>query len=116
MICPRCNTYYVSGMLLCPDCNIELLSDEECDELDETIRDMLAQWVLVYTTNTMMEAVTLKAYLEGADIPVHIHSQIDTTRQFTVGALAIVKIYVRSSDFDEASAIVRDMERRNREE
>lgn len=115
MICAACNKYYVDGLRTCPECGAALLDDAEHEVLEDSIRQLFESWVMVYTTNTMLEAEMLQANLESADIPVHIHSQIDSSRQLTVGSLAIVKIYVRSSDYHDAMAIIRDIERRGRE-
>ncbi len=63
-------------------------------------------WVLVHTTNTQIDAEMLKSNLESADIPTQIISQIDTTRMFTIGHLAIVKIYVPTPYYSEAMQII----------
>ena len=73
------------------------------------------KWVLVYTTNTQIDAEHFKANLEGADIPVQILSQVDTSRMLTVGDLAIVKIYVPSSCYEDALLIIRDIENSGKE-
>ncbi|MDC1069027.1 DUF2007 domain-containing protein [Candidatus Kapabacteria bacterium] len=66
-------------------------------------------WILVYTTNTMLEANMLKANLSGANIPCEILSQVDTTRMFSVGELAIVKLFVPSDNKEEATLIINDI-------
>lgn len=67
------------------------------------------KWVLVYTTNTDLEAEMIKANLKGAGIPCEILSQVDTTRMFSVGELAIVKIFVPSEHKDESIEIINDI-------
>lgn len=103
-------------MALCPECKIALLEEEESEALERAISELQAEWVHIYTTNTEIDAEMLKDNLESADIPVHLLLQIDTTRQFTIGGLAIAKIFVRSNDAEDALAIIRDIERRGREE
>jgi len=66
---------------------------------------------LVYTTNTEIEGQMLRANLEGAEIPVHLLSQVDTTRNFTVGGLAIVKLYVPERFAQDAIAIINAIEK-----
>jgi hypothetical protein len=53
----------------------------------------------------------LRANLEGAEIPVHLLSQVDTTRNFTVGGLAIVKLYVPERFAQDAIAIINAIEK-----
>lgn len=66
-------------------------------------------WKLVYTCNTELEAHHLKGNLIGAEIDCEILSQVDSTRQFTLGELAIVKLYVREEDFEDARKIIEDI-------
>ncbi len=112
MICPSCNTRYVNGMTLCPDCSILLLEEEESRRLDEAIDDLQSDWLHVYTTSTEIDARMVESFLTSAGIPTHVLLQIDTTRQFTMGGLAIAKVFVRSTDAGDALAIIRDIEQR----
>jgi hypothetical protein len=48
----------------------------------------------------------LKSNLESGGIPTQIVSQIDTTRMFTLGNLAIVKVYVPHPYYSDAKAII----------
>ena len=66
-------------------------------------------WQLVYTTNTQLEAEHYKANLEGADIPVQILSQFDTSRMITLGDFAVVKIFVPNEYADDAIKIINDI-------
>ena len=67
-------------------------------------------WVQVYTTSTEMDAYFIKGNLENEDIPARILSQVDTTRQFTVGGLAIVRIYVQKHHEEQAKEIIKEIE------
>jgi len=64
------------------------------------------EWVVIFTTNTEIDALMYKANLESADIPVQVLSQVDTTRNFTLGDLAIVKILVPKEFADDALNII----------
>lgn len=66
------------------------------------------EWKLVFTTSTEYEAYLVKGMLENEEIVVQILSQIDTTRQFNIGGLAIAKLYVLSSDYDEAKKLIEE--------
>ncbi|MFY8161844.1 MAG: DUF2007 domain-containing protein [Candidatus Kapaibacteriota bacterium] len=63
-------------------------------------------WIQVYSTNTEIDAELIKQNLENNDIPANILSQVDSTRQFTVGFLAIVKIFVEKNNYDKAKEII----------
>jgi hypothetical protein len=66
------------------------------------------EWKLVYTTSTEHDAYLVKGMLENEEIPVQILSQIDTTRQFNIGGLAIAKLYVLKSDYDTAKKLIEE--------
>jgi hypothetical protein len=111
MICPVC-LWEIEGEYeeKCPHCGSEI----ELEEFEEVPRRRYP-WVLVYTTNTELDAEMFRANLESADIPTRILSQIDSTRMFTVGTLALVKIYVRSPDVADAVEIIRAIEEHGEE-
>jgi hypothetical protein len=66
-------------------------------------------WKLVYTTSTDLEAHHIRANLQGAEIPCEILSQVDTTRMFTIGELAVVKLFVPEEHFEFALEIINDI-------
>ncbi len=68
-------------------------------------------WVLVYTTDRIMDAEMYRAYLESASIPVNILSQVDSAYSLSVGDLAVVKIYVLSPFAVEAKEIIDSINR-----
>ena len=99
--------------MICPICKSEISNEnvESCPECKVDIRKFFDvqkkyPWVHVYTTNTELDAEMFKANLESAGIPVQILKQIDSTRMFTVGVLAIVKIFVPSVYLQEAEDII----------
>lgn len=66
------------------------------------------EWKLVYTTSTEYDAHLVKGMLENEEIPCQILSQIDTTRQFNIGGLAIAKLYVLLSDYETAKKLIEE--------
>lgn len=56
-----------------------------------------------------LDAEHYKANLEGAGIPVQILSQFDTSRMITIGDFAVVKIFVPDEYYDDAIAIINDI-------
>lgn len=67
-------------------------------------------WVLVYETNTEISAEFIKQNLENNGIPTNILSQVDSTRQFTIGYLAIVKIFVLREDIEKAIELINEID------
>lgn len=67
-------------------------------------------WVLVYTTNTEIDAELIKQNLENNGIKANILSQVDSTRQFTIGFLAVVKIFVEQENYNKAKEIITSIE------
>ncbi len=65
------------------------------------------RWILVYTTNTELEGRMICGNLEGAEIPAQMLSQVDSTRNFTVGGLAKVKIFVPEDYEKDAKEIIK---------
>lgn len=70
-------------------------------------------WVVVYTTSTEFDAHLIKGMLDSNDITARVLSQVDTTRQFTLGNLAIVKIYVQKSDYEMAKKLIVENENKD---
>lgn len=81
-------------------------SNRKDNDDDKEFDDNDYDWEIVYTTNREIDAEMYKANLEGAGIPVNILSQVDTTRMFTIGNLAVVKIYVPIQFFNSAKEII----------
>ena len=67
-------------------------------------------WKLIYTCSTELEAHHIKNNLEGAEIPCQILSQVDSTRMFTLGELAIVKLFVPEENYNDAKEILKDIQ------
>lgn len=102
MICPVCaseNNINEEKSSICPFCGstLDYIEPEGFKQYP---------WVLIYTTNTVIDAEMFRANLERAKIPTRVVSQVDSTRMFTIGALAIAKIYVPSYLATEARKLI----------
>lgn len=98
-------------MIICDICLHELPDDtEKCpfcsNDLVGPADDQPIEWVIVRTVSTEIEARLISGRLEANGIPACVLSQVDTTRGFTVGALAIAKVFVPRQLFDEADALL----------
>ena len=95
-ICPNCEYEYIEGILICPDCNVALV--DELKNFQELSED---EWVLVYTSFTVIDVEMLKENLESAGISASILSQKDSSFP-TPGDLSTVKLFVKKADVSEA--------------
>lgn len=84
----------------CPFCSEELTS-ETIEEIDERI-----EWKIARTVSTEIEARLIAGRLQANGIPAFVLSQVDTTRNFTVGALAVAKVFVPEELLDQANEIL----------
>ncbi|MCC7438461.1 MAG: DUF2007 domain-containing protein [Armatimonadetes bacterium] len=84
----------------CPFCG----SDFELDEPFPV--DQAIEWTIIRTVNTDIEARILAGRLRAEGIPAFVLSQVDTTRGFTIGALAVAKVFVPEHLCDEAEQIL----------
>ena len=101
--CAICLSPMAPGAENCPVCGAEVdeISDDASIEAGES-----AEWEIVRTFSTNVEAEITAGRLRSEGIPAIVLSQVDTTRNLTVGALAIAKLFVRTTDLEEAEAIL----------
>ena len=95
--CPVCRSQTPSDNEFCVVCGAELSTPEPEEELE---------WEIVRTVSTVIEAELIAGRLRSHDIPAIVLSQVDSTRGFTVGGLAIAKVFVPTIYLEEASRIL----------
>ncbi len=100
ILCPTCLHAVSDELERCPFCSEELEGAEET-ELDE-----VTQWKIIRTVSTEIEARLIAGRLRAYGVPAFVLSQVDSTRNFTVGALAIAKIFIPDTRMAEADAIL----------
>ncbi len=110
MICPNCKYEYVKGIKTCPDCGRELIEIEEFEKQQKHESD----WIVLTTTDSFIEAETLKTNLESAEIETQILSQRDSSFP-GVGDLSVIKVLVGKEDAEDALAILNDISSRSEE-
>ena len=101
ILCPNCLHAVPDDLDRCPFCSEEL----ETAGLGEPIDDAI-EWTIVRTVSTEIEARLVAGRLIANNIPAFVLSQVDSTRGFTVGALAVAKVFVPESLAREAKAIL----------
>lgn len=98
-LCPICLHAVPPGLRQCPFCQAEL--DDALEENDEKI-----DWKIVRTVSTEVEATLIAGRLRAYGVPAFVLSQVDSTRHFTVGALAVAKVFVPEAMMEEAKRIL----------
>ncbi len=98
--CPKCHKEFNDDVLVCPECNVELVPVE-------TVED----WITVYTTYDVVEAEMLRANLSGAGIEAVVLNEKDSNFPGP-GDTAVVKLNVRPDDFEDAKKIIEDINNR----
>lgn len=104
MICLKCEAEYIDGITVCPDCNTELITNEDFEGHLIHPED----WVIVYSCAEDLEADMLKSNLEGANIEVLLLNQNDHNFP-VIGNLSVIKVLVKKTDAQDASAIINDI-------
>lgn len=105
-VCPNCKYEYIEGIVICPDCNVALVDElKNFNELSEE------DWVLVYTTFSLIDADMLKENLESAGISASVLSQKDSSFP-APGDLSTVKLFVKKADVSEALDFIQTIKSR----
>jgi hypothetical protein len=99
-LCPNCLHAVPDDLERCPFCSEEL-EPGEGGRIDEKV-----EWTIVRTVSTEIEAQLVAGRLRANGIPAFVLSQVDSTRNFTVGALAVAKVFVPEALVDEAKRVL----------
>lgn len=97
--CDICASEVPDGEATCPVCGAR--QDTEEHHVPEQIT-----WAVIRVVNTAIEAELMAGRLRSHGIPAIVLSQVDSTRNFTVGELAIAKVFVPSFHAVEAENIL----------
>jgi len=97
-ICPNCNSEYIEGITICPDCGVNLVDEALLEKPEEWTEE---NWEVVFTSNKDYEVEMLKDNLESAGIIATILNQQD--RNFPApGDFTVIKLLVRKEDVNAA--------------
>jgi hypothetical protein len=108
-VCPNCNYEYVEGIVFCPDCKTKLVDASELEQFEELSED---DWVLVYSSFSVIDVEMLKDNLESAGISASMLSQKDSSFP-APGNLSVVKLMVKKSDVDSALNFIQEVKKKN---
>ena len=102
--CPQCKAEYTEGILICADCQVELVSERPPDDTVEYV-----DWEIVHHVPNEVAGNMIKGILEGAGIGVVLHSH-------GINALGGIKedwskpywgeVLVHTDDLERAKAII----------
>ena len=104
MICPKCECEYLDGIKTCTDCGTDLISVEQFEGNLIHPKD----WVVIYSSNDLIEAEMFKANFDGAEIESIILSQKDRNLIY-LGEVSPVKLLVKKKDAEQALLIINDI-------
>jgi hypothetical protein len=90
-------------MTICPVCGVSRYQEDHSVERTEPEP---GPWTIVRTVSTVIEAELMAGRLRNEGFPAIVLSQVDSTRNLTVGGLAIAHVYVRGIDHSEADRIL----------
>ncbi len=107
LLCPACLHEVPGEAERCPFCSEEIERDPFYKEVDTRMEDEeIPDWEIVRRVSTEIEARLIAGRLEANGIPAIVLSQVDSTRNFTVGALAVAKVLVPREYLSAAGALL----------
>lgn len=96
-------------VIRCPYCGAELEElPTQCAVCAHRIE--VESWELVAEVATEWEAELLRGRLLQHGVPAQVLSQRDSTRMFTIGALAVVKLFVPAAYAELARKVLQQRE------
>lgn len=101
--CDICTATIPPDMATCPVCGIPREDENHTVGPSESES---GPWTIVRTVSTVIEAELMAGRLRNEGVPAIVLSQVDSTRNLTVGGLAIARVYVRGRDHAEADRIL----------
>lgn len=99
--CATCLHALADDIDICPYCGADCDADRS-EQIDETIA-----WKVVREVGMEIEARLIAGRLHADGIPAVVLSQVDSTRNFTIGALAVAKVFVPAQLCERADLLLR---------
>ena len=100
IVCNACLHAVPAGLTSCPICGADV--EPEAEEISTPDQ----RWSIIRTFSREFEARLVAGRLIANGVPACVLSQVDSTRNLTVGALAVAKVFVPDSLRDEAEEVL----------
>jgi hypothetical protein len=101
IVCSECLHAVPPGLTSCLICGSDVEPEAEEDA------ELEPHWSVLRTFSTEFEARLVAGRLLAHGVPACVLSQVDSTRNFTVGALAVAKVFVPDAVREEAESVLR---------
>lgn len=101
ILCSICLHAIDPALRSCPFCGADLDLEDAVEEIGGH-----TAWEIVVTVSTEIEARLIAGRLRSEGIPAFVLSQVDSTRNLTVGALALAKVFVPESALARARKVL----------
>lgn len=103
--CPKCREEYIDGIMLCSECEVELV-----DKLEEVVEkeEKYDKEEFLVTVNSLIEAHSIESLLNSNNIPVLKKSHGAYVTEFSVigTSYSIIDIYVPSKKLELAKEML----------
>ncbi len=116
MICPNCGTAYRDGFMICVECQVPLVTDEEYRRLSDARSAELERFrtmnmVCVHKAQGQMEADLIRSMLSASGIESFTAGwAAASVHPFTMDGMGEVQIMVREDDAGEARRLIEEQE------
>lgn len=105
--CPRCQNEFLPGLVVCPDCHVDLIDDHPVP-LPEDYRE--EDWVELYTFPGSLYARMAVELLQREGIPSYSQSSLSadfgSSYDYDTSACAV---YVLEADYERAREVIETM-------
>lgn len=108
MICPKCKSEFVEGILSCPDCGVQLVYQlrEETESISQPMENY--NYTLIYHPINSQEVALIKMILEREDIPYYIRNEpLHKAVIYSIRGPGNLELYVATPYADDTIALLK---------
>jgi hypothetical protein len=105
MICPKCKSEYKHGIIICPECDVDLVDRLPC-EPEPQFPD--GEPVEVFSTYDMADVVFIKSLLDAEEIDYYFKGE--SSLYVVKPLVGQVKLIVKKSDEDRVRELLKELQ------